>query len=377
MDLNNELKGIVVLSIEQAVSAPYCGMLLAEAGARVIKVERPEGDFARGYDSGANGKSAIFAWLNRGKESICLDLNKIDDISLIRRILKRTDIFLNNLTSGTLQKKGLSFDQIKELNPQIINCSISGYGSTNKMSTRKAYDFLIQGEVGLCSVTGTTRDPCRVGISIADLSTGSAAFSAILRGIIQRDRTGCGVNIELSMFGVLSEWMNMPLISYRYSGRVPQRRALGHSFVAPYGAFETKDKKNILLSIQNDREWRVFCVKILENSRLVNDPKFKSNVARFKNKKQLNKIIERRFKEKTKRLLARKLTDAKIAFSNLNSIEELANHELLKNKEIHFADTKVSVADVPLSNKQSGIPSAPSLNQHDLVIRSEFKECKI
>ena len=372
MNLESELKGITVLSLEQAVSAPYCSMLLVESGARVIKVEPNSGDFARGYDSGADGESAIFAWLNRGKESICLDLNNSDDILLIKKILKKVDIFLNNVAPGVLDRKGLSLDLIRKLNSKIITCSISGYGSKGSARERKAYDFLIQGEVGLCSVTGTEKNPSRVGISIADISTGLTAFSGILRALIQRTQTNCGVDIKLSMFDVLSEWMNMPLISHRYLGGAPKRMALSHSFVSPYGVFETKDRKKILLSIQNNREWQIFCLKILRYSELINDPKFANNVERYRNRNELDSIIATVFKEVPKDTLVRQLTEVKIAFSNLNTVEDLAEHELLQSKDLNFGSAKISVADLPLPNRLSCAKTVPDLNQQEKSIRKEF-----
>ena len=372
MELENELDGITVLSLEQAVAAPYCSMLLAEAGARVIKVERPEGDFARGYDDGAKGDSAIFAWLNRGKESICLDFNNPGDICLLKNILKETDVLLSNLTPGVLERRGLSFNSIKHINRRIINCSVSGYGSNSALSQRKAYDFLIQGEAGLCSVTGTEEEPVRVGISITDISTGLTAFSAILRAIIQRSRTGEGVNIDLSMFDVLSEWMNMPLISHRYLEGSPKRMAMNHSFVAPYGAFETKDRKSILLSIQNEREWRIFCQEVLKNDDLVNNPKFSNNIKRYKNKIELYEILIKFFKTQSKDSLSKTLTKFKIAFSNLNSVADLSEHQLLKTKEVLVNNVIISVADIPLSNKVRELKVSPRLDQHHESIRKEF-----
>jgi formyl-CoA transferase len=372
MQLQNELKGLSVVSLEQAVSAPYCGMLLADAGARVIKVERPEGDFARGYDTGANGESAIFAWLNRGKQSICLDLNSKKDRALLVNMLTQVDIFLSNLAPGALDRKGLSAVTIRKLNPKIINCSISGYDLKGPLMKRKAYDFLVQGEVGLCSVTGTAENPARVGISITDIATGLTAFSAILRALIQRSINGSGVDIDLSMFDVMAEWMNMPLLGHRYMGGAPERTGLSHSFVAPYGAFKTKDKKNILLSIQNNREWESFCVSVLKSVELVNNQKFKTNIERYKNKSELEKIISDIFIRYNKKSLINNLRAASIAYANLNSVEDLSEHIIIKNKKINYGSMIVSVADLPISNNQNVLSKAPSLNENEVSIRNEF-----
>ena len=372
MQLQNELNGLSVVSLEQAVSAPYCGMLLADAGARVIKIERPEGDFARDYDTGANGESAIFAWLNRGKQSICLDLNSKKDYAVLVNMLAQVDIFISNLAPGALDRKGLSAVTIRKLNPKIINCSISGYDSKGPLKKRKAYDFLVQGEVGLCSVTGTAENPARVGISITDIATGLTAFSAILRALIQRSINGSGVDIDLSMFDVMAEWMNMPLLGHRYMGGAPERTGLSHSFVAPYGAFKTKDKKNILLSIQNNREWESFCVSVLKSVELVSNQKFKTNVERYKNKSELEKIISDIFIQYNKKSLINNLRAASIAYANLNSVEDLSEHIIIKNKKINYGSMIVSVADLPISNNQNVLSKAPSLNENEASIRNEF-----
>ena len=372
MQLQNELKGICVVSLEQAVSAPYCGMLLADAGARVIKVERPEGDFARGYDTGANGESAIFAWLNRGKESICLDLNLETDYALLTRMLTQADIFVNNLAPGALDRKGLSTEFIRKLNRKIITCTISGYGVNGPLKNRKAYDFLVQGEVGLCSVTGTVEQPSRVGISITDIATGLTAFSAVLRAIIQRSITGIGVDIDLSMFDVMAEWMNIPLLGHRYMGGAPIRAGLSHSFVAPYGAFKTKDKKSILLSIQNNREWKSFCISILKDEDLVDNQKFRTNTARYKNKSELNRIILVAFMKYNKQRLIKDLEQANIAYSNLNSVRDLSEHVMINNKKIDYGSMVVSVADLPIMGSSKEFGKVPTLNENEISIRSEF-----
>ena len=237
MGLNKELDGFMVVSLEQAVAAPYCGTLLADAGARVIKVERPEGDFARGYDAGANGQSAIFAWLNRGKESIALNLKTPEDTALLCRILKNADVFLSNLAPGAIDRLGLTGSKLRRDNPGLISCTITGYGDTGDAAQKKAYDFLVQAEAGICAVTGTPDAPARVGVSLSDLATGLTAFSAILRALLQRGKTGQGVDLKISMFDVMADWMNMPLLAHRYMGGAPDRMGLKHSFIAPYGAF--------------------------------------------------------------------------------------------------------------------------------------------
>ena len=223
MGLNRELDGLLIVSIEQAVSAPYCGLLLADAGARLIKVEREDGDLARRYDRGANGESTFFAWMNRGKESICLDLNRADDVELLQKLLFKADVFLHNLSPGALARRGFGGDVLRQHNQGLICCEINGYGNSGEAAKKKAYDFLVQAESGLCSVTGSAEEPTRVGISICDIATGLTAYSAILRALIQRGRTGEGIDLSVSMFDVLADWMNMPLLAHRlFRRRTPK-----------------------------------------------------------------------------------------------------------------------------------------------------------
>ena len=223
MGLSRELEGMLVVSREQAVAAPYCGLLLANSGARVIKVERPEGDFARGYDTGAEGQSSIFAWLNRGKQSVCLDLKAGDDMQVMRAMLAQADGFLSNLAPGAVDRLGLDHESLAAVNPGLISCTITGYGPSEAAAHKKAYDFLVQAESGVCAVTGSPQAPARVGVSLTDLSTGLTAYSTILRALIQRGRTGRGTAVSVSMFDVMADWMNMPLMAHRYMGGAPAR----------------------------------------------------------------------------------------------------------------------------------------------------------
>ena len=285
MGLNKELDGFMVVSLEQAVAAPYCGTLLADAGARVIKVERPEGDFARGYDAGANGQSAIFAWLNRGKESIALNLKTPEDTALLCRILKNADVFLSNLAPGAIDRLGLTGSKLRRDNPGLISCTITGYGDTSDAAQKKAYDFLVQAEAGICAVTGTPDAPARVGVSLSDLATGLTAFSAILRALLQRGKTGQGVDLKISMFDVMADWMNMPLLAHRYMGGAPDRMGLKHSFIAPYGAVRCANGAVILISVQNNREFTALCEQVLQQPQLPTDPRFSENTARYATEK--------------------------------------------------------------------------------------------
>ena len=372
--LNNELKGLLVVSLEQAVAAPYCSLLLADAGARVVKIERPEGDFARNYDTGAEGQSTIFAWLNRGKESICLDLKKPNELNLIKSMLRKSDIFISNLAPGAVVRMGLDGEKLREFNKGLICCIITGYGTTGAAKDKKAYDFLVQGEAGLCAVTGTEETPSRVGVSIADLSTGLTAFSAILRALIQRGKNGRGFDVNISMFDVMADWMNMPLLVHRYMGSAPRRTGLQHSFIAPYGAFTCKGGKKVLLSIQNNREWAVFCEKILQMPELIADNRFINNPERYANRVVLDAFVNDVFKRFEPWVIIENLENAGIANGVLSSVADLSDHVSLKNSEASFDSFNVSVAALPVKSQNNGPTLVPALGQHTEALWQEFAD---
>ena len=371
-ELQNELDGVLVVSIEQAVAAPYCGLLLADSGARVLKIERPEGDFARGYDKGADGQSSIFIWLNRGKESVCIDLSDADDFALLKRILARADVLISNLSPGAMERRGLTGDVLRETNPGLITARISGYGSSGPAASKKAYDFLVQGESGVVAVTGTEQSPARVGVSLTDLSTGLTAFSAILRALHMRYRTGKGVDLEVTMFDVMADWMNMALCGHRYFGGAPRRTGLTHSFVAPYGAFQTGDGKQVLLSIQNDREWADFCRAVLRHPELGDDPLYRHNTDRYANREKMTIIINQAFAAYTKDELLGMLEETRIACASLNSVEEVSAHPFLQNRTVQMGDTAIDIADLPVRRKAGSVDRAPLLGEHSQTIRQEF-----
>ena len=372
MGLDTELSGILVVSLEQAVAAPYCGLLMANAGARVIKGERPEGDFARGYDSGADGQSAIFAWLNRGKESVCLNLKADEDKALLCRMLGKADVLVSNLAPGALGRMGLVGADLRQQNPGLITCAVTGYGETGEAATKKAYDFLVQGESGICSVTGTEDSPSRVGVSITDISTGMTAFSAILRALIQRGRTGEGIDISISMFDVMADWMNMPLMAHRYSGGAPKRMGLKHTFVAPYGAFACGDGGQVLLSVQSNREFRSFCAIVLTDTALADDPRFVDNPDRFANRDTLNGMIDNVFGELTAEQVLNRLDDANIANARLNSVADLSEHKFLRNQKALIGESQISMAALPVQTKGEAPYRVPDIGQHSAAIRKEF-----
>src|SRR6188474_121747 len=275
------LSGLLVVSLEQAVAAPMCSCRLADAGARVIKIERPEGDFARGYDALAKGQSTYFVWLNRGKESLVLDLAKPDDKALLEAMLARADVFIQNLKPGSVAKLGFGLDRLRRDHPRLIVCSVSGYGETGPYAQRKAYDMLIQAEAGVASVTGGPEAPSRVGVSVCDIASGMNAYEAILEALIARGRTGQGAAISVSMFDAMADWMTVPLLQHE-GGVPPKRLGLSHPSIAPYGVFKTRDGADILISIQNDREWRVLAKDVMGDAALTADPRFATVADRVK-----------------------------------------------------------------------------------------------
>ena len=285
------LDGLLVVSLEQAVAAPYVSSRLADAGARVIKIERVEGDFARNYDDVVHGHSAYFVWLNRGKESIAMDLRQPSELSLLKSMLEKSDVLIENFKTGSLQKIGLDLTEIRKENPKLITCSISGYGSQGKWAEMKAYDLLIQAETAIASLTGSTDEPGRVGVSIADIAAGMYSHSAVLEALIARGINGYGRHIEVSLFDALADWMAVPLLWQDYGGKAPKRLGLAHPSICPYGAFKTADGKIILISIQNEREWKRFCTDILEDSDY--SAKFPDNQTRVKNRKEVDDFVDR------------------------------------------------------------------------------------
>ena len=372
MGIYNELGGITVVSLEQAVAAPYCGLLLADAGARVIKVERPEGDFARGYDTGADGQSAIFSLLNRGKETICLNLKAKDDLALMRSILATADVFVSNLAPGSVPRMGLTGEELRKKNLGLITCIISRFGDSGEAAKKKAYDFLIQAVSGLCAVTGTAESPARVGVSLTGLSTGLTAFSAILRALIQRGKTGMGIDLKVSMFDVLADWMNMPLMAHRYMGGAPARSGLKHSFIAPYGAFVCGDGGQVLLSVQNNREFMALCCEVLERPNLPYYPQFAQNSDRYVNRVVLDTMVSAYFLQYDTTEVLDKLDVAHIANAQLNSVGDLSEHPFLRSATAMIGGTEIEMAALPVQTDGGLGIDVPGLGEQSTALRLEF-----
>src|SRR5215831_11863396 len=396
------LSGLLVVSLEQAVAAPMCTCRLADAGARVIKVERPEGDFARYYDKLAvprtpkrpsplpsprergegvhrasgeeeRGESAYFVWLNRGKESLVLDLARADDKALLSAMLAKADVFVQNLKPGAIAKLGFALEELRRAHPRLVICSISGYGEDGPYAQRKAYDMLVQAESGLASVTGGPEAPARVGVSVCDIAAGMNAYEAILAALYARERIGDGAAISISMFDAMAEWMAVPLIQYE-GGAPPKRIGLAHTSIAPYGAFKTKDGADILISIQSDREWRVLAQMVLGDKALAADPAFATNVERVKRRAETDARVAAVFGATDEAALTQKLTDNDIAFARVNATADLAVHPQLRRSEVATPSGVVSYPAPP--TRDDGAPrrygAVPALGEHTAKIWAEF-----
>ncbi len=367
------LEGLLVVSVEQAVAAPQCTCRLADAGARVIKIERPEGDFARYYDHVVHGESANFVWLNRGKQSVMLDLTMTQDKALLEAMLAKADVFVQNLKPGALAKLGFAFARLRKDYPRLICCSISGYGESGPYAQRKAYDLLVQAESGVASVTGGPESPARVGVSIVDIGAGLNAYEAILEALIARTRTGEGAEISVSMFDAMAEWMTVPLL-HGEGGTPFKRIGLAHAGIAPYGVFKTRDGADILIAIQNDREWRVLADKVLGDASLGAQAKFATNPKRVENRAETDGIVAAVFARHDVAPLSKMLEAADIAFARVNDWELLATHPHLRRITVGAPSGPVSLpAPAPLrAGKPRSYGPIPELGEHTEMIRKEF-----
>jgi itaconate CoA-transferase len=367
------LEGLLVVSVEQAVAAPQCSCRLADAGARVIKVERPEGDFARHYDHVVHGESANFVWLNRGKQSVVLDLNKADDKALLEKMLAKADVFVQNLKPGALAKLGFAFARLRRDYPKLICCSISGYGESGPYAQRKAYDLLIQAESGVSSVTGGPEGPARVGVSIVDIAAGLNAYEAILEALIARSRTGEGAEISVSMFDAMAEWMTVPLL-HGEGGAPFKRIGLAHASIAPYGVFKSRDNADILIAIQNDREWRVLAEKVLGDALLGTDARFATVPKRVEHRGETDAHVAAVFARHDIASLSKMLEQADIAFARVNDWELLAKHPHLRRIAVGAPSGPVSIpAPAPLgASKPRDYGPIPALGEHTEMVRKEF-----
>jgi itaconate CoA-transferase len=359
------LEGITVVTVEQAVAAPFCSSRLADAGATVIKVERPEGDFARAYDAAAKGQSSYFVWLNRGKQSVIVDLATKEGRQQLEALIAGADVLLQNLKPGSMDKLGFALDRLRKDYPALICCTITGYGDEGPYAHRKAYDLLIQAESGLASITGGPEGPSRVGVSIVDIATGATAHASILEALFARTRTGNGADIRISMFDVMADWLAVPLINSE-AGNPPTRMGLAHPSIAPYGVFRSRDGRDILISIQSEREWKRLCAEVLDRPELPNDPRFANMLERVRNRALTDKIVGDTFAAFSRDELVKRLEDADIAFGEVNTMADLALHPHLRRIEVATPNGAVtySAPAVIFVGEPRRYGAVPGLGEH-------------
>lgn len=373
------LKGITVVSLEQAVAAPFATRQLADMGARVIKIERPEtGDFARNYDKTVHGMSSHFVWINRSKESIALDLKQDDAKVVLNRLLAKADVFIQNLAPGAINRLGFGAEELREKYPELIICGISGYGSFGPYTNKKAYDLLIQCEAGLVSITGTEDTPSKSGISIADIAAGMYAYTGILNALLMRNKTGQGTILEISMLEALAEWMGYPLYYSAYGNVEPKRTGASHATIFPYGPFKAGDGKFVFLGIQNEREWVQFCEKVLNNESLSNNHRFNSNSSRVENQLLLKEIINGIFQKLNSNQIISRLEEANIANARLNTIKEFIDHPQLKARnrwreiDSPVGPIKALLPAVTYKDVDPVMGPIPKVGEHTESILEEF-----
>jgi len=371
--MTGSLEGLLVVSLEQAVAAPYCASRLADAGARVIKVERPEGNFARGYDRVAKGESAYFVWLNRGKQSIALDIKKPDDKALLGRMVAAADVFIQNLAPGAAARAGFGSTELRARHPRLIACDISGYGEEGPYAEMKAYDLLVQAESGLAAVTGRPEGPGRVGVSVCDIAAGMYAYAAILEALLARRKTGQGRAVAVSLFDGMADWMTVPLLHQVYGGQAPPRVGLNHPSIAPYGVYACGDGE-IIISIQNEREWRRFCAEILQQEALADDPRFADNGARVANRPALDGEIARVFGGLTRTAVIERLTAARIAYGAVNAVADLARHPQLRRTSVETPSGALELVAPPArtAGSEASFGPVPACDEHGAALRREF-----
>ena len=369
-----DLEGITVVALEQAVAAPYASSRLADAGARVIKIERAEGDFARRYDSLVNGDSAYFVWLNRGKESICLNLKDEADKTILGAMIASADVFIQNLAPGAVERMGFDPERLCKQHHSLICCSITGYGREGPYRDQKAYDLLVQAESGLCAVNGTEHGAARVGVSVCDIAAGMQSFQAIMQALFARTRTGKGRIIDVSLYHALADWMNVPYLQTRYGGKPPRRVGLRHPTIAPYGAYMCGDEKAVLISIQNEREWVRLATDVLGDSGIATDPRFDSNNNRVANRDALENIVADVFGGVPRETIIERLTTAGIAFGRLTDLEDLTAHPQNRFVTVQSdgGEIELMAPGFVTRGETASYGPVPSLGQHSDAIRAEF-----
>ena len=376
--LARPLDGITVISLEHAIAAPFCTRQLADLGARVIKVERPNvGDFARAYDQRVDGLASHFVWVNRSKESLTLDLKQPSALAVLKQLIATADVLVQNLAPGAAARMGLGYDDLCAAHPALIVCDISGYGDNGPYRDKKAYDLLIQSEAGFLSVTGTPDEPSKAGNSIADIAAGMYAYTGILAALLQRDKrggTGKGAHIDVSMLESLTEWMGYPMY-YAYQGATPPpRSAASHATIYPYGPFVAGDGGTVMLGLQNEREWKLFCERVLQDAALATDPRFDSNARRNEHRETLKALILAAFARLSTADVLARLDDAQIANARMNSMADVWAHPQLQARE-RWRRVGTPSGDVPallppgrISSFDYRMDPVPAVGQHTQAI---------
>ena len=371
--MRGALEGLTVVALEQAVAAPLCSRKMAEAGARVIKVEASGGDFARHYDAIVDGQSAYFTWLNAGKESIVLDLRAAADRALLLRMLRSCDVFVQNMRPGAAARMGFDHASLLAVNPRLISCDIVGFGRPAEHFGRKAYDLLIQAEAGLASVTGMPGAPGRVGISIVDIATGMTAYQAVLEALMRRSFTGAGDSLQIAMFDCMAEWMSVPFLYRTYTGQEPRKLGLQHPSIAPYGAFACADGCFLLIAVQQDREWLSLCNLVMRRPDMGVDPRFATNTTRVANRALVDGALAACIAGMNSQVAMRSLRDADIAYAPVGQVGDLVRHPALRTFDVQTAAGPVRLP-VPAERDNSAAPprAVPGCNEHGDSIRAEF-----
>jgi itaconate CoA-transferase len=372
------MEGMRVIALEHAVAAPLCTRHLADLGADVIKIERPgDGDFARAYDDYVNGICSHFIWLNRGKRSVTLDVKNPDARAALDTLIAGADVLVQNLAPGAAARLGLTHEALRPVNPKLVVCDISGYGESGPFVQKKAYDLLIQAESGLISVTGSADEPSRVGISIADISTGMYALTGILGALLRRGRTGEGANVKVAMLDALGEWMTYPMLRQAYTGSPPPRVPTAHPAIAPYGAHRTKDGQ-VILGLQNEREWATFCQKVLGDPAVQTDPRFATQSQRRANRLVLTALIESFFKEMTSEEVAALLDRAGIANGRMNDPIDVWNHVQFSERDkwrtvqTEAGPVRALLPPFIFTDQEAAMGDVPSVGQHTEAVLAEI-----
>lgn len=369
--MGGALEGLLVVAVEQAVAAPICTLRLADAGARVVKIERDSGDTARHYDAVVKGTSAYFAWLNRGKESAVLDLKDGGDLALLERMIAAADVLVQNLAPGAMSRLGLGSADLVARHPRLIAVDIVGYGQDTAYRDMRAYDMLVQAESGICAVTGTPETPSKVGVSVTDIATGMNAHAAVLEALLARERTGRGQAIEVAMFDGMLDWMSVPLLHYELAGRETPRYGLSHASIYPYRPYACRDGE-VVIAVQHAGEWRRFCEGVLGRPDLVGDPRFADNPGRVRNRDALDAEIAPVFAGLGRDEAIARLEAHQIAWARVSALPDLPNHPALRRLGVPLADGQTFELPRPAGRARLEARPVPGLGEHTARIRAEF-----